>query len=223
MKSAKLSESALLLVDVQNDFCPGGSLPVAEGDAVVPVLNGIMPGFPRVIATQDWHPAGHVSFASSHPGRRPLDTVRLAAGEQMLWPDHCLAGSPGADFHPALETEHVSLILRKGTRAGLDSYSAFLENDRTTATGLEHYLRGLGLQHLFVAGLATDVCVYHTIRDGLRLGFSVYLVEDAARGIDTPPGSLQARLAELEEAGAARIESRSLFPAAGLAWRGGKV
>lgn len=223
MKSVAVEESALLLVDVQNDFCPGGSLAVPEGDRIVPVLNRVMPGFTRVIATQDWHPSGHISFASSHPGGRPFDTVSLAAGEQTLWPDHCVAGSPGADFPPGLETRHLDLILRKGTRAGLDSYSAFLENDRLTQTGLEHYLRGLGLRHLFVAGLATDVCVYHTVRDALRLGFAVYLVEDAARGIDVPAGSLQARLEEMEAAGLVRTASGGLFPAAGLAWREGKV
>ena len=223
MKTIELNRSALLVVDVQNDFCPGGSLAVAQGDAVVPVLNAVMPGFARVVATQDWHPSGHISFASSHAGKNPFESVVLEAGEQALWPDHCVAGSPGADFHPELETRHVDLILRKGTRAELDSYSAFLENDRSTTTGLEHYLRGLGLEHLFVSGLATDVCVYYTILDGLRLGFDIYLVEDAARGIDTPPGSLKARLAEIEEAGAERIQSPSLFPAAGLAWReGGK-
>jgi nicotinamidase/pyrazinamidase len=223
MRKIAVQESALLLVDVQNDFCPGGSLAVPGGDVVVPVLNAIMPGFSRVIATQDWHPGGHVSFASNHPGAKPFDTVRLASGEQQLWPDHCVAGSPGADFHPRLDTRHLNLILRKGTRTELDSYSAFLENDRTSSTGLEHYLRGLGVKHLFVAGLATDVCVYFTVLDGLRLGFSVFLVEDAARGIDTPAGSLAARLQEMEEAGALRLASGSLFPAEGLIWReGGK-
>jgi nicotinamidase/pyrazinamidase len=221
MKSVELNSSALLVVDVQNDFCPGGSLAVEGGDAVVPVLNAVMPGFAKVVATQDWHPGGHVSFASSHPGKKAFESVRLEAGEQALWPNHCVAGSPGADFHPGLETRHVDLILRKGTSAGLDSYSAFLENDRATGTGLEHYLRGLGLMHLFVAGLATDVCVYYTILDGLRLGFDIYLVEDAARGIDTPPGSLKARLEELVRAGAVRIQSSSLFPEAGVAWREG--
>lgn len=221
MKSVELNSSALLVVDVQNDFCPGGSLAVAQGDAVVTVLNAVMPGFAKVVATQDWHPRGHISFASSHAGKNPFEAVRLEAGEQTLWPDHCVAGSPGADFHPRLETRHVDLILRKGTRVELDSYSAFLENDRRTTTGLEHYLRGLGLEHLFVAGLATDVCVYYTILDGLRLGFDVYLVEDASRGIDTPPGSLKVRLEELVRAGAVRIQSSSLFPEAGVAWREG--
>jgi nicotinamidase-related amidase len=220
MKSVTVEESALLLVDVQNDFCPGGGLAVPEGDQIVPVLNRIMPEFAVVIATQDWHPRDHISFASSHPGHQPFDTITLPSGEQTLWPDHCVAGSVGADFHPQLDTRSLSLILRKGTRRELDSYSAFLENDRATATGLEHYLRGLGLQHLFVAGLAADVCVYYTVLDALRLGFAVYLVEDAARGIDLPPGSLQNRLREMEAAGAVRTVSDSLFPEAGLVWRG---
>jgi len=221
MKSVTVEESALLLVDVQNDFCPGGSLAVPEGDQIVPVVNRMMPGFAAVIATQDWHPRDHISFASSHPGHQPLDTITLPSGEQTLWPDHCVAGSVGADFHPHLETRSLSLILRKGTRRELDSYSAFLENDRTTATGLEHYLRGLGLMHLFVAGLATDVCVYYTVLDALRMGFAVYLVEDAARGIDLPTGSLRTRLKEMEAAGAVRTSSGSLFPAAGLVWQEG--
>jgi nicotinamidase/pyrazinamidase len=199
-----MSERALLVIDVQNDFCPGGSLPVAEGDQVVPVINRLAPRFQRVVATQDWHPQGHVSFASTHPGHRPFESIALPAlggRQQQLWPDHCLAGSRGAELHPALDTRPFGLIVRKGTSAGLDSYSAFFENDRRTATGLGYFLQGLGVEEVWLAGLATDVCVYHSAMDARALGFAVYLVEEACRGIDQPPGSLGERLAEMRAAG----------------------
>ena len=202
---------ALLAIDVQNDFCPGGSLAVPDGDGVVPVINRLAARFERVVATQDWHPAGHVSFASSHPGAQPFQTVNLPDGQsQVLWPDHCLAGSPGAELHPGLDTRRVQLVLRKGTRAGLDSYSAFFENDRRTATGLAFYLRGLAVEELYVCGLATDVCVYYTAQDALGLGFTVSVVQDACRGIDVPAGSLAQRLAELAGAGVRLLDSREV-------------
>jgi nicotinamidase/pyrazinamidase len=201
-------QRALLAIDVQNDFCPGGSLAVPEGDRVVPVINAIAPRFERFVATQDWHPAGHVSFASSHTGAAPFQTVELPGGQkQALWPDHCLAGSRGAELHPGLDTTRVQLILRKGTRVGLDSYSAFFENDRRTPTGLGFYLRGLGVGELYLSGLATDVCVYFTAKDALGLGFAVRLVQDACRGIDAPAGSLAERLAELAAAGVRVLRS----------------
>jgi nicotinamidase/pyrazinamidase len=202
---------ALLVIDVQNDFCPGGSLAVPEGDRVVPVINRLAPRFAKVVATQDWHPPGHVSFASSHPGAKAFQTVELpGVGRQMLWPDHCLAGSPGAELHPGLQTAPISLLVRKGSRAELDSYSAFFENDRRTPTGLSACLRELGCEELYLCGLATDVCVYYSAQDALRLGFAVRLVEDACRGIDQPAGSLQERLRELARAGVRILDSREV-------------
>jgi nicotinamidase/pyrazinamidase len=198
----------LLVIDVQNDFCPGGSLAVADGDRVVPVINRLAPRFDKVVATQDWHPPGHVSFASSHPGAAAFQTVELpGAGPQMLWPEHCLAGSRGAELHPGLETAPISLLVRKGSRVELDSYSAFFENDRRTPTGLNACLRELGLEELYLCGLATDVCVYYSAQDALRLGFAVRLVGDACRGIDQPAGSLQERLQELILAGVSILDS----------------
>jgi nicotinamidase-related amidase len=204
-------ERALLEIDVQNDFCPDGSLPVPEGDRVVPVINRLAPRFAKVVATQDWHPPGHVSFASSHPGTKPFQIVDLPGGEkQTLWPEHCLAGSRGAQLHPGLDSAAVTLVLRKGTRRELDSYSAFFENDRQSPTGLSGWLRELGIGELFLAGLATDVCVYYTALDALRLGFAVRLVEDACRGIDVPAGSLRERLQELIRAGVRILRSNEV-------------
>jgi nicotinamidase-related amidase len=204
-------ERGLLEIDVQNDFCPDGSLPVPEGDRVVPVINRLAPRFAKVVATQDWHPPGHVSFASSHPGTKPFQIVDLPGGEkQTLWPEHCLAGSRGAQLHPGLDSAAVTLVLRKGTRRELDSYSAFFENDRQSPTGLSGWLRELGIGELFLAGLATDVCVYYTALDALRLGFAVRLVEDACRGIDVPAGSLRERLQELIRAGVRILRSNEV-------------
>jgi nicotinamidase/pyrazinamidase len=202
---------ALLVIDVQNDFCPGGRLAVPEGDQVVPVINRLAPRFAKVVGTQDWHPPGHVSFASSHPGAGAFQSVELpGAGRQMLWPEHCLAGSRGAELHPGLDIAPFSLIVRKGTRIELDSYSAFFENDRRTPTGLGACLRELGCDELYLCGLATDVCVYYSALDALRLGFVVRLVEDACRGIDLPTGSLQERLRELSGAGVGILDSREV-------------
>jgi nicotinamidase/pyrazinamidase len=201
-------ERALLAIDVQNDFCPGGSLAVPEGERVVGVINAIAPRFARVVATQDWHPRGHVSFASSHPGGRPFGVVDLpGGGRQTLWPEHCLAGSRGAELHPELDTAPLSLILRKGARRELDSYSAFFENDRKTPTGLAFYLRGLEVGEVYLAGLATDVCVFYTAMDALGLGFAVRLVQDACRGLDVPAGSLGDRLQELRRSGVRILSS----------------
>jgi nicotinamidase/pyrazinamidase len=196
------ADRLLLVVDVQNDFCPGGALAVREGDQVVPLVNALTRRFRRVAVTQDWHPAGHASFASSHPGRKPFQTIRLGDIEQTLWPEHCVAGSPGAQLHPLLDTRGVHLILRKGSRPDLDSYSAFFENDRKTPTGLAGYLTGLGVRHVYLAGIATDYCVYYSSMDALALGFAVHVIEDACRGIDVPAGSLQERLEEMRAAGA---------------------
>jgi nicotinamidase-related amidase len=193
--------SVLLVVDVQVDFCPGGNLSVPDGDKVVPVINRLSRAFPRVVATQDWHPQNHISFASNHPGAKPFDTIRGKEGEQILWPDHCVPGTPGAEFHPDLNTLNFDLIVRKGTDPALDSYSAFFENDRKTSTGLHFFLEGLNVKSVYLAGLALDVCVYYSAMDSLKLGFHTVVVEDACRGIDTPPGSLSASLEEMRTAG----------------------
>ena len=202
--------SVLLVIDVQNDFCPGGNLAVESGDEVVPVINRIMPAFPWVVATQDWHPPDHVSFASSHPGRKPLDVVDADGIEQILWPDHCIQGSRGAELNPRLDQTRIGLLLRKGMRRGLDSYSAFFENDHRTDTGLRHYLKGMKLRELFICGLATDYCVLASARDARRLGFRVTLVRDACRGVDFPQGSIEKAIADMQKAGVRMKESSEL-------------
>lgn len=201
---------ALIVVDVQNDFCPGGSLPVPGGDQVVPVLNRVMELFPVVVASQDWHPRGHVSFASSHPGRAPFEEIELEEGRQILWPDHCVPGTSGAELHPGLEPRFIRLIVRKGWRPRLDSYSVFFENDHRTPTGLEGYLRGLEVRRVWLAGLAQDICVYYSALDALRLGFGVTLIEDGSRGLDNPPGSLKDRMEQLEQNGMDRVLSSEI-------------
>jgi nicotinamidase/pyrazinamidase len=198
-----MSDDALLLViDVQNDFCVGGALAVPDGDAVVPVINRIAEHFTHVVLTQDWHPRGHSSFASSHPGRQAFETVRLPYGEQVLWPDHCVQGTEGAAFHPGLAIDRAELIVRKGYRAAIDSYSAFAENDRTTPTGLAGYLRERGVERLYLVGLATDYCVLYSALDAAAAGFRPTIVTDACRAIDQG-GSLAAAHRTLAEAGIA--------------------
>jgi len=204
------SAGVLLVVDVQNDFCPGGNLAVEQGDRVVPVINSIIPRFSAVVATQDWHPKDHVSFVSNHPGKDPFEVIEIEGIEQVLWPEHCVPGTEGAEFHPQLDTKAFDLIVRKGTNRNLDSYSAFFENDKKTPTGLHYYLKGLALQEVYLVGLALDVCVYYSAMDAVRLGFDVILVEDACRGIDTPPGSLQARLEEMSKAGVRIVKAEQL-------------
>ncbi|MFC3612704.1 bifunctional nicotinamidase/pyrazinamidase [Lutimaribacter marinistellae] len=190
---------ALIVIDVQNDFCPGGSLAVPGGDEVVERINAMMGAFEAVILTQDWHPAGHSSFATSHSGKDPFETVQMPYGQQVLWPDHCVQDSSGAEFHPALRTD-ADLILRKGFRRHIDSYSAFFENDRSTPTGLEGYLRTRGIERITLAGLATDFCVQFSAVDGARLGFDVDVVMDACRAIDLD-GSLAVATATMKDAG----------------------
>ena len=185
----------LLVVDVQNDFCSGGKLPVPGGEEVVPALNRLATQFEHVVLTQDWHPEGHSSFASSHPGRSPYDTVELAYGPQILWPDHCVQGTPGAQFRQELNIAQAELILRKGYHREIDSYSAFYENDHNTHTGLAGYLRERGLERVFIAGLAFDFCVRFSAEDAKREGFSVVVVEDASRGIDVNGSILATRQA----------------------------
>ncbi|MCE8552897.1 bifunctional nicotinamidase/pyrazinamidase [Ruegeria pomeroyi] len=189
----------LIVIDVQNDFCPGGALAVPEGDAVVAPINAMMADFDAVILTQDWHPAGHSSFASSHPGKAPFEMIDMAYGPQVMWPDHCVQGSPGAAFHPALRTD-ADLILRKGFRAAIDSYSGFFENDRSTPTGLEGYLRSRGITRLTLVGLATDFCVQYSALDAARLGFAVEVRMQACRAIDLD-GSLAAAVSAMKAAG----------------------
>jgi nicotinamidase/pyrazinamidase len=183
-KIATGDNDVLLVVDVQNDFCPGGRLAVPEGDQVVPPINRIAARFRHVVLTQDWHPAGHLSFASSHPGRRPYETIDAAYGAQILWPDHCIQDTPGARFREDLSTPHAELVLRKGFRRAIDSYSAFYENDRRTPTGLAGYLRERGLVRIFLVGLAFDFCVRYSAEDARREGFTVVTIEDACRAID---------------------------------------
>jgi len=199
----------LLAIDVQNDFCPGGALAVADGDAVVPVINRLAGAFDHVLLTQDWHPAGHTSFASSHAGRQPFETIEVAYGAQTLWPDHCVQGSTGAAFHKNLEALRAELIIRKGYDPAIDSYSAFYENDRTTATGLTGYLRTRGFDRIFMAGLATDFCVAYSAIDAAREGFAVVVIEDACRAIDLD-GSLAAAKTRMAEAGARLVASSAL-------------
>jgi nicotinamidase/pyrazinamidase len=190
----------LLVIDVQNDFCPGGSLAVSDGDAIVPVVNRLARDFAHVILTQDWHPAGHSSFASAHPGRQPLDMTEMDYGPQILWPDHCVQDTAGAAFHPALDIPHAELVLRKGFHAAIDSYSAFRENDRRTATGLAAYLRERGFERVTLCGLATDFCVLYSALDAREAGFATTLMLDACRGIDHE-NSLARALAAMREAG----------------------
>lgn len=186
-------EHALVVVDVQNDFCPGGALAVSEGDQIVPGINTLMKQFHTVVLTQDWHPAGHSSFASSHAGKAPMELIDMPYGAQVLWPDHCVQGSTGAAFHPDLETDRASLIIRKGANPEIDSYSAFFENDRKTPTGLEGYLRNLNIKQLTFVGLATDFCVNFSALDAASLGFAVSVKLDLCRGIDLD-GSMAATL-----------------------------
>lgn len=189
----RASHEALIVIDVQNDFCPGGALAVAEGDLIVPEINAMMDEFPTVVLTQDWHPAGHSSFATSHDGKNPLEMIDMPYGPQVLWPDHCVQGGAGAEFHKDLRQEPANLIIRKGMNPAIDSYSAFFENDQKTPTGLEGYLRGLGITHLTMMGLATDFCVHFSAVDAAKLGFTVTVIESACRGIDLNGSMLAAK------------------------------
>jgi nicotinamidase/pyrazinamidase len=197
-------DDLLLVIDVQNDFCPGGALAVHDGDAVVPTINRISQRFGHVVLTQDWHPAGHSSFASSHPGAAPFESIAMPYGQQTLWPDHCVQGTAGAAFHPDLLTVSAELMIRKGFRPEIDSYSAFYENDRQTPTGLAGYLRERGLTRIVLVGLATDYCVYYSAVDARRLGFDAVVIESACRAIDLA-GSLAAAWTGMQEAGVQRI------------------
>ena len=194
-KPAIRDQDVLLAVDIQNDFCPGGALAVPRGDEVVPLINRLAERFKHVILTQDWHPLGHQSFASTHPGRKSFETIEVSYGTQILWPDHCVQGTPGAEFRKDLQVTHAELVLRKGYHRAIDSYSAFYENDRKTRTGLAGYLRERGLTRVFLAGLAFDFCVRYSAEDARRDGFEVVVIEDACRAIDVDDSVLATRQA----------------------------
>jgi nicotinamidase/pyrazinamidase len=209
--SAKVEQDTdvLLVIDVQRDFCPGGQLAIQEGDAVVPVINRLAAHFDHILLTQDWHPASHTSFASNHPGAEPYQTIQAPYGPQTLWPDHCVQGSHGAEFHPDLDLSAAELILRKGFRPEIDSYSAFLENDKKTTTGLAGYLLERGIRRIFLAGLAYDYCVRFSAVDAVRLGFPAIVIEDACRSVGLP-GSIESTHREFAESGVTRIRSQAI-------------
>lgn len=202
-----ISDSDVLVItDIQNDFCPGGALAVSEGDRIVPLVNRLAHRFAHVVLTQDWHPPNHSSFASSHPGKKPFETIGYAYGRQVLWPDHCVQGTTGAEFHRDLAVPHAELIIRKGFHADIDSYSAFFENDHRTPTGFAGYLRERGFRQVFLCGLATDFCIRYSAQDARAVGFDVAVVTDACRAIDTG-GSLHAARKSFIRSGIVEIVS----------------
>ncbi len=203
------SRAALLVIDVQNDFIPGGQLPVPEGDHIVPLINRLARQFKQVVIAQDWHPAGHASFASSHPGHQPYDVIELPYGEQTLWPEHCVQATYGAELHPELDLPHAQLIIRKGCNPDIDSYSAFLEADRRTTTGLSGYLKERGIDTVYMVGLALDFCVMYSALDARAAGFNAFVVLDACRAIDMN-GSLAAAMDRMQGAGVGLIQSTEL-------------
>lgn len=203
------SRAALLVIDVQNDFIPGGQLPVPEGDHIVPLINRLARQFKQVVIAQDWHPAGHASFASSHPGHQPYDVIELPYGEQTLWPEHCVQATYGAELHPELDLPHAQLIIRKGCNPDIDSYSAFLEADRRTTTGLSGYLKERGIDTVYMVGLALDFCVMYSALDARAAGFNAFVVLDACRAIDMN-GSLAAAIDRMQGAGVGLIQSTEL-------------
>lgn len=202
---------AFLIIDLQNDFCPGGRLAVSDGDSIIPLINGLSPYFKCVVQTQDWHPENHSSFASNHPNKDEYEIVEMEYGTQVLWPNHCVQGSIGADFHPNLEMRSTTMIIRKGFRPNIDSYSAFFENDKTTSTGLKGYLENLGITTVFLAGIATDFCVKWSALDAVASGFKTYVIEDAVKGIDID-NSVELAFQEMESAGVKFIQSDRLLP-----------
>jgi nicotinamidase/pyrazinamidase len=203
------AEDVFIVIDVQNCFTPGGSLAVKEGDRIIPLINRIAKAFPNVVLTQDWHTPGHASFASSHPGKKPFDTVQLPYGTQVLWPDHCVQGTKGAELHPGLDIPHAQLVVRKGYRQHIDSYSAFYEADGKTPTGLTGYLRDRAIKTAYFAGLATDFCVAWSAMDARKAGLDAAVIEDACRGIDAG-GSLAKAWQDMLGAGVKRIQSSDL-------------
>jgi nicotinamidase/pyrazinamidase len=202
-------QDVLLVIDVQNCFTPGGSLAVKEGDQIIPLVNRLARAFQHVVLTQDWHTPGHVSFASTHPGKKPFETTQLPYGTQVLWPDHCVQGTPGSELHKDLQVPHAELVIRKGYRPHMDSYSAFYEADGKTPTGLTGYLRDRGLTGVFLAGLATDFCVAWSALDARKAGFAAWVIEDATRGIDAG-GSLAKAWQDMTGAGVKRVQSTDI-------------
>ncbi|KKJ76082.1 hypothetical protein WH95_15100 [Kiloniella litopenaei] len=203
------SRDALLVIDLQNDFCTGGALAVPDGEAIVPVVNRLIDRFPHALATQDWHPEGHLSFASSHEGQTPYGTIELSYGTQVLWPDHCVQGHDGSTLHKDLNKTALELILRKGFRKEIDSYSAFFENDKTTSTGLTGYLKERQIERVFLCGLATDFCVYYSAIDAIKQGFETFVIADACRAIDLE-GSLAKAMTHMRESGVEILSSDEL-------------
>ncbi|MCX7679016.1 MAG: bifunctional nicotinamidase/pyrazinamidase [Spirochaetes bacterium] len=201
---------ALIVIDVQNDFCPGGALAVPNGDEVVMIINSMMNKFDRIIATQDWHPQNQISFASNHPGKNPFDEIEVNGYRQTLWPDHCVQGTKGADFHPHLNVTRMDLIVRKGTSPHVDSYSAFLENDRKTKTGLDGYLASIAADEVYLCGLATDFCVFYSAMDAREFGFQTAVIIDACRGIDIPTGNVERALNDMRARGIRIVRSAML-------------
>jgi len=204
-------KNALLVVDVQNDFCPGGALAIQAGDNVIPVINQIQPIFDTIIATRDWHPSNHVSFAVTHPGKNVYDVIDINGISQVLWPPHCVSGSMGAAFHPDLETDRFKLILHKGMNPALDSYSVFLENDKKTPTGLDGFLRSLEITRIFLSGLATDYCVFYSAMDAISLGFETCVVIDACCGVDIPERNIEKAIRLMKSSGIKIISSLELL------------
>ena len=200
----------LLLVDLQNDFMPYGALPVAEGSSVVPLANFLAPLFPLVVAPPDWHPATHKSFATLHPGKRPGDVIQLHGQPQVLWPDHCVQDTPGADFHPKIDQTNIHRVFRKGQNPEIDSYSGFFDNDHTSATGLHDFLQSKEITDLYLMGLATDYCVKYTALDAAKLGYHTFLVEDACRGVDLKPGDVATAIADMKAPGLRPLSSREI-------------
>ncbi|MEL7249927.1 MAG: bifunctional nicotinamidase/pyrazinamidase [Bacteroidota bacterium] len=207
-------DTALILVDLQNDFCPLGALPVPEGDKVIPIANALLPHFSTVVATQDWHPADHGSFAANHPWRKPGQVIDLNGLDQILWPIHCVQGSFGAEFTPGLNQDGIDEVFVKGTDPGIDSYSGFFDNGHRKATGLGDWLKEKGIQKVYVMGLATDYCVKFTALDAHELGFETYLIEDASRGVNLNDGDVTAAVADMKAAGVNIVQSDSILQAA---------
>ncbi len=203
---------ALILIDLQNDFCPGGALAVPHGDAVVPIANRLQERFELVVATQDWHPAGHASFAANHAGRNPGDVVELDGLQQVLWPIHCVQDTPGAQLHSDLDTTNLARVFRKGTDPRIDSYSGFFDNGHRKATGLGEYLKQQGVTDVFLCGLATDYCVKYSALDAVTLGFNTWLIPDACRGIDLEPGDVEQAIAHMEREGVQIIQAKEVRP-----------
>ncbi len=201
---------ALVIIDIQNDFCPGGALAVKEGDKIIPVVKSLVNQFDNIIMTQDWHPEGHLSFATSHDGKSPYESIELPYGRQVLWPRHCVQGSKGAEFHPDIDPNIAQVIIRKGFRKSIDSYSAFYENDQETPTGLNGYLKERGIETIYLCGLASDFCVKWSALDGIKNGFEVKVISDAVRGIDID-GSLAQAWKEMLEAGVEKISSADII------------